>query len=56
MQDRQHLSSHGTEGLEEVRLACPDITAARDFVRAFTDLLRRRRGFLPLLHKRVLLA
>lgn len=46
MQDRESLSSHGTQGLDEVRMACPDITAACDFARAFTDLLRHRRGFL----------
>ncbi|MGW0885701.1 ISL3 family transposase [Streptomyces sp. NPDC002671] len=46
MQDRENLSSRSAEGLEEVRMACPDITAACDFAHAFTDLLRHGRGFL----------
>ncbi|MGW2883057.1 ISL3 family transposase [Streptomyces sp. NPDC001233] len=46
MQARENLSSSSTSGLEEVRLACPDITAACDFARAFADLLRHRRGGL----------
>ncbi|MGW2826098.1 ISL3 family transposase [Streptomyces sp. NPDC001443] len=46
MQAAENLSPRGTEGLDEVRLACPDITAACDYARAFTDLLRHRRGFL----------
>lgn len=44
MQARENLSPRSTAGLDEVRLACPDITAACDFARAFTDLLRHRRG------------
>ncbi|MFF2813142.1 transposase [Streptomyces sp. NPDC058000] len=46
MQDRENLSSRSAEGLGEVRVACPDITAACNFARAFTDLFRPRRGFL----------
>ncbi|WP_327743447.1 transposase [Streptomyces europaeiscabiei] len=46
MQARENLSPRSAAGLDEVRLACPDITAACDFARAFTDLLRHRRGSL----------
>ncbi|MEU9289921.1 ISL3 family transposase [Streptomyces sp. NPDC048275] len=45
-QTRESLSPRDAAGLDEVRLACPDIAAACDFARAFTDLLRHRRGFL----------
>lgn len=46
MRARENLSPRSTDGLDEVRLACPDITSACDFDRAFTDLLRHRRGAL----------
>jgi transposase len=32
--------------LDEARIACPDIARACDLARAFTDLVRQRRGFL----------
>lgn len=46
MQTRESLSPRDAAGLDEVRLVCPGIAAACDFARAFTDLLRHRRGFL----------
>lgn len=48
MRPRETLTDQQEERLLEVRLACPDITRACDLARAFTDLVRNRRGsFLP---------
>lgn len=46
MQTRASLSPRDAAGPDELRLACPDIAAACDFPRTFTDLLRHRRGYL----------
>ncbi|MET9414669.1 transposase [Streptomyces klenkii] len=47
MRLRDHLSTRETARLEQVRLACPDITDVCNLARAFTDLVRHRRGKLP---------
>ncbi|MFD3997142.1 transposase [Streptomyces sp. NPDC058583] len=44
MRPREALTDQQEERLLEVRLACPDITRACDLARAFTDLVRNRRG------------
>lgn len=44
MRPRESLTDQQEERLLEVRLACPDITRACDLARAFTDLVRNRRG------------
>ncbi|MET7636953.1 ISL3 family transposase [Streptomyces sp. NPDC005078] len=44
MRPRETLTDQQQERLLEVRLACPDITRACDLARAFTDLVRNRRG------------
>src|SRR5690242_16293967 len=44
MRPRENLSAKGTEQLDQVRLACPDITHACNLARAFADLVRQRRG------------
>ncbi|WP_405803646.1 ISL3 family transposase [Streptomyces sp. NBC_00210] len=44
MRARDQLSTRETAQLEQVRLACPDITNACDLARVFTDLVRHRRG------------
>ncbi|MFF3691598.1 ISL3 family transposase [Streptomyces sp. NPDC002187] len=44
MRPRESLTDQQQERLLEVRLACPDITRACDLARAFTDLVRNRRG------------
>ncbi|MFF8848160.1 transposase [Streptomyces sp. NPDC015127] len=44
MRPRETLTDEQQERLLEVRLACPNITRARDLARAFTDLVRNRRG------------
>ncbi|MET8537469.1 ISL3 family transposase [Streptomyces sp. NPDC005065] len=41
---RESLTDQQEERLLEVQLACPDITRACDLTRAFTDLVRNRRG------------
>ncbi|MFF7888252.1 ISL3 family transposase [Streptomyces sp. NPDC020794] len=46
MQPRERLSPRQAAELERVRLACPDITEACNLARAFTDLVRSRRGHL----------
>lgn len=48
MRPHETLSSEPLAALDEVRLACPDITADCDFARVFTDLVRHRRGHLLL--------
>ncbi|MGW3660940.1 transposase [Streptomyces sp. NPDC005151] len=40
--------AYDPERLLEVRLACPDINRACDLARAFSELVRHRRGFLLL--------
>ncbi|MFI5753367.1 transposase [Streptomyces sp. NPDC051644] len=44
MRPGETLRDQHQERLLEVRLACPDITRACDLARAFTDLVRNRRG------------
>ncbi|MET8331967.1 transposase, partial [Streptomyces sp. NPDC005181] len=44
MKPREALTGQQEERLLEVRLACPDSTRACDLARAFTDLVRNRRG------------
>lgn len=44
MRPRENLSAKDTEQLDQVRLACPDITHACNLARAFADLVRHRRG------------
>ncbi|MEU6278265.1 transposase [Streptomyces populi] len=44
MRNRDRLSTLEVEHLDQVRLACPDIARACDLARAFTDLVRNRRG------------
>lgn len=44
MRPRESLSAREGARLDDVRLACPDITEACDLARAFTDLVRHRRG------------
>jgi transposase len=46
MRPREKLSPRQAAELERVRLACPDITEACNLARAFTDLVRNRRGHL----------
>jgi transposase len=46
MRNRDLLSSQEIEHLDQARLACPDIAQACDLARAFTDLVRNRRGQL----------
>ncbi|MGW1625904.1 ISL3 family transposase [Streptomyces sp. NPDC002172] len=46
MRPRENLSPRQAAELERVRLACPDITEACNIARAFTDLVRNRRGHL----------
>lgn len=46
MRPRENLSPRETHALEQVRLACPDITNTRNLARAFADLVRHRRGHL----------
>ncbi|MFC4503693.1 MULTISPECIES: transposase [Streptomyces] len=46
MRPREVLPRGDADALEQVRLACPDITNACDLARAFTDLVRHRRGHL----------
>ncbi|MGQ4390270.1 ISL3 family transposase [Streptomyces sp. SAS_270] len=46
MRPRENLPPRDTDALEQVRLACPDITNACDLACAFTDLVRHRRGHL----------
>jgi len=46
MRNRDRLSTKDLEQLDQVRLACPDIARACDLARAFTDLVRNRRGQL----------
>ncbi|MGW2426145.1 ISL3 family transposase [Streptomyces sp. NPDC001709] len=43
---RERLSTQEVEHLDQARLACPDIARACDLARAFTDLVRNRRGQL----------
>ncbi len=44
MRPRDSLSTKESADLEQARLACPDITHACNLARAFTDLVRHRRG------------
>ncbi|MFD7840784.1 hypothetical protein [Streptomyces sp. NPDC059761] len=44
MRPRETLTDQREERLLEVRLACPDVTRACELARAFTDLVRNRRG------------
>ncbi|MFE4959835.1 transposase [Streptomyces sp. NPDC056653] len=44
MRPRESLTDQQEERLLEVQLACPDITRACDLARAFTNLVRNRRG------------
>lgn len=44
MRPRDRLSIRETARLEQARLACPDITDACNLARAFTGLVRHRRG------------
>ncbi|MFC9534925.1 ISL3 family transposase [Streptomyces sp. NPDC056975] len=44
MRPRDDLSPRETAQLDEVRIACPDITEACNLARSFTDLVRYRRG------------
>ncbi|MFD8810024.1 transposase [Streptomyces sp. NPDC059627] len=46
MRPRENPSPRQAAELERVRLACPDITEACNIARAFTDLVRNRRGHL----------
>lgn len=46
MRPRDTLSPRHAAGLEQARLACADITQACNLARAFTDLVRHRRGHL----------
>ncbi|MFJ3310413.1 ISL3 family transposase [Streptomyces sp. NPDC086549] len=46
MRNRERLSTQEVEHLDQARLACPDIARACDLTRAFTDLVRNRRGQL----------
>ncbi|WP_434975759.1 transposase [Streptomyces bluensis] len=46
MRPREKLSPRQAAELERVRLACPDITEACNLARAFSDLVRNRRGHL----------
>ncbi|MFE2432750.1 transposase [Streptomyces sp. NPDC059373] len=46
MRPRENLPPRETDALEQVRLACLDITNACDLAGAFTDLVRHRRGHL----------
>jgi transposase len=46
MRNRELLSTQEVEHLDQARLACPDIARACDLARAFTDLVRNRRGQL----------
>lgn len=46
MRNRDRLSAEEIEQLDQVRLACPDIARTCDLARAFTDLVRNRRGQL----------
>jgi transposase len=41
---RGKLTRDDTDRLDQVRLACPDITAACDLARVFHDLMQDRRG------------
>ncbi|WP_442806158.1 transposase [Streptomyces sp. NBC_01257] len=44
MRPRATLTDQQQEKLLEVGIACPDVTRACDLARAFTDLVRNRRG------------
>ncbi|MFK4272562.1 ISL3 family transposase [Streptomyces milbemycinicus] len=44
MRPRDSLSAKDTVQLDQARLACPDITHACNLARAFSDLVRQRRG------------
>ena len=44
MRPRGRLARDETDRLDQVRLACPDITAACDLARVFHDLMQDRRG------------
>ncbi|MFJ6650464.1 transposase [Streptomyces sp. NPDC091290] len=44
MRPRDDLSPKEAARLDEVRIACPDITEACNLARSFTDLVRHRRG------------
>ncbi|MFI1354061.1 hypothetical protein ACH4TV_10815 [Streptomyces sp. NPDC020898] len=46
MRPRENLAPSDVDALEQVRLACPDITNACDLARVFADLVRHRRGHL----------
>ncbi|MGW4981588.1 transposase [Streptomyces mirabilis] len=46
MRPRENLPPRESHALEQVRLACPDITNTRNLARAFADLVRHRRGHL----------
>ncbi|MFG3285255.1 ISL3 family transposase [Streptomyces sp. NPDC048111] len=46
MRNRDCLSTQEVEHLDQARLACPNIARACDLARAFTDLVRNRRGQL----------
>jgi transposase len=46
MRPRDTLSPRHAAELEQARLACADITEACNLARAFTDLVRHRRGHL----------
>ncbi|MFD7183894.1 transposase [Streptomyces sp. NPDC059904] len=46
IRNRDRLSTEEIEHLDQARLACPDIARACDLARAFTDLVRNRRGQL----------
>lgn len=46
MRPRDSLSNKEPAGLEQARLACPGITHACNLARAFTDVVRHRRGIL----------
>ncbi|MCP9211118.1 hypothetical protein [Streptomyces cucumeris] len=46
MRSRETLTECQDERLLQVRIGCPDITRACDLARAFTDMVRHRRGYL----------
>ncbi|KJY41963.1 hypothetical protein VR41_10000 [Streptomyces sp. NRRL B-1568] len=48
MRPCETLTESQDERLLQVRLACPDITRACDFARAFANLVRHQRGYLLL--------
>ena len=48
MRPRETLTESQDRRLLDVRLACPDITRARDLACAFADLVRHRRGYILL--------